>query len=173
MAAPDCASVSQSGAAHASARVSETTSRAVRTQHPPAPTSHPPPTSPINQEDTLRGENLIQLLVEDVEQIFRALFVEKRPKKIRPPAAGETPHPCHLSGPEMISYTFRHQTPSDTVPGRCGVGQTLKRVCSSADQPAAACRCVTPGAGPRWSGTGPAPLLTPPSGLCEHEQGGA
>ena len=35
MAAPDCASVSQSGAAHASARVSETTSRTVRTQHPP------------------------------------------------------------------------------------------------------------------------------------------
>ena len=28
----------------------------------------------------------------------------------------------------MISYTFRHHTPSDTVPGRCGVGQTRKRV---------------------------------------------
>jgi hypothetical protein len=31
-------------------------------------------THAFNQEDTLRGENLIQLLVEDVEQIFRALF---------------------------------------------------------------------------------------------------
>jgi hypothetical protein len=39
---------------------------------------------------------------------------EKKAQKFSPPAAGETPHPCHLSGPEMISYTFRHQTPSDT-----------------------------------------------------------
>ena len=39
---------------------------------------------------------------------------EKKAQKFSPPAAGETPHPCHLSGPEMISYTFRHHTPSDT-----------------------------------------------------------
>ena len=32
-------------------------------------------THAFNQEDTLRGDNLIQLLVEDLEQIFRALFV--------------------------------------------------------------------------------------------------
>ena len=38
----------------------------------------------------------------------------KKAQKFSPPAAGETPHPCHLSGPEMISYTFRHHTPSDT-----------------------------------------------------------
>ena len=36
---------------------------------------------------------------------------EKKAQKILPPAAGETPDPCHLSGPEMISYTFRHHTP--------------------------------------------------------------
>ena len=53
---------------------------------------------------------------------------EKKAQKFSPPAAGETPDPCHLSGPEMISYTFRHHTPSDTVPRRCGVGQTRKRV---------------------------------------------
>ena len=39
---------------------------------------------------------------------------EKKAQKNLPPAAGETPDPCHLSGPEMISYTFRHHTPSDT-----------------------------------------------------------
>jgi hypothetical protein len=36
---------------------------------------------------------------------------EKKAQKFLPPAAGETPDPCHLSGPEMISYTFRHHTP--------------------------------------------------------------
>ena len=36
---------------------------------------------------------------------------EKKAQKNLPPAAGETPDPCHLSDPEMISYTFRHQTP--------------------------------------------------------------
>ena len=40
---------------------------------------------------------------------------EKKAQKFSPPAAGETPDPCHLSGPEMISYTFRHHTPSDTI----------------------------------------------------------
>jgi len=40
--------------------------------------------------------------------------VEKKAQFFLPPAAGETPDPCHLSGPEMISYTFRHPTPSDT-----------------------------------------------------------
>ena len=40
---------------------------------------------------------------------------EKKAQKNLPPAAGETPDPCHLSGPEMISYTFRHHTPSDTI----------------------------------------------------------
>ena len=34
-----------------------------------------------------------------------------RGKIFSPPAAGETPDPCHLSGPEMISYTFRQHTP--------------------------------------------------------------
>ena len=36
---------------------------------------------------------------------------EKKAQIVLPPPAGETPDPCHLSGPEMISYTFRHQTP--------------------------------------------------------------
>jgi hypothetical protein len=36
---------------------------------------------------------------------------EKKAQKFSPPAAGETPDPCHLSGPEMISYTSRHHTP--------------------------------------------------------------
>ena len=39
---------------------------------------------------------------------------EKKAQIFLPPAAGETPDPCHLSGPEMISNTFRHDTPSDT-----------------------------------------------------------
>ena len=39
---------------------------------------------------------------------------EKKAQKFSPPPAGETPDPCHLSGPDMISYTFRHHTPSDT-----------------------------------------------------------
>ena len=30
---------------------------------------------------------------------------EKKAQKFSPPPAGETPDPCHLSGPEMISYT--------------------------------------------------------------------
>ena len=38
----------------------------------------------------------------------------KKAQKVLPPAAGATPDPCHLSGPEMISNTFRHSTPSDT-----------------------------------------------------------
>jgi len=40
---------------------------------------------------------------------------EKKAQNFSPPPAGETPDPCHLSGPEMISYTFRHNTPSDTI----------------------------------------------------------
>jgi len=40
---------------------------------------------------------------------------KKKAQIFLPPAAGETPDPCHLSGPEMISYTFRHHTPSDTI----------------------------------------------------------
>ena len=43
-----------------------------------------------------------------------ACEMKKKAKIFSPPAAGETPHPCHLSGPEMISNTFRHDTPSDT-----------------------------------------------------------
>jgi len=39
---------------------------------------------------------------------------EKKAQNFWAPAAGETPDPCHLSGPEMISYTFEHRTPSDT-----------------------------------------------------------
>ena len=44
---------------------------------------------------------------------------EKKAQKFSPPAAGENPDPCHLSGPEMISYTFRHHTPSDTITQAC------------------------------------------------------
>jgi len=39
---------------------------------------------------------------------------KKKGQTFLPPADGETPDPCHLSGPEMISKTFRHSTPSDT-----------------------------------------------------------
>ena len=36
--------------------------------------------------------------------------MKKKAQTFSPPPAGETPDPCHLSGPEMISYTLRHHT---------------------------------------------------------------
>jgi len=48
----------------------------------------------------------------------RLLLREKKAQKVSPPPAGETPDPCHLSGParDDIKHlqtlnTFRHQTP--------------------------------------------------------------
>ena len=51
-------------------------------------------------------------------------LAKKRPKLAQnflPPAAGETPDPCHLSGPDMMSYTLRAW-------GSASGGQTRKRV---------------------------------------------
>ena len=49
--------------------------------------------------------------VDVCEKKHMLTCAKKKAKKN--PAAWETPDPCILSGPEIISYTFRH-TPSDT-----------------------------------------------------------
>jgi len=57
----------------------------------------------------------IHIYVYVYTHTFSCFEGEKKAQFFLPPPAGETPDPCHLSGPEMISYTFRHHTPSDTI----------------------------------------------------------
>ena len=62
-----------------------------------------------------RGDVLYykQIHKSEYTLVSRGLEVKKGPKNcLRPPGK---PRTCHLSGPEMISYTFRHHTPSDTI----------------------------------------------------------